>query len=103
MTMQINDFGTVLLITIKDQDDATVNVSSADAEAKRQITFRRKDGSEITKSLSFDSDGTDGKVEYTFADGDIDITGEWEYQVYLDLTAGEWYSSKAVFTVYPNL
>ncbi len=77
--IQVGDFGTVFRVTIK-EDDVVVDVSAA-----TEITFRfeKPDGSVVEREGEFASTGTDGAVNYTLQDGDIDTSGTWRYQVHV--------------------
>ena len=72
------DYGQVLTITIKDTDtDAAADVS---AYTTAQQVFLKDPGGNVSAALTaaFDSDGSDGVVVYTIADGDIDEQGLWQ-------------------------
>ena len=72
------DYGQVLTITIKDVDaDAAADVSAY--TTAQQVFLKDPDGN-ISDALTaaFGSDGSDGIVTYTLADGDIDEPGRWE-------------------------
>jgi|LUMF01.1.fsa_nt_gb NRPS condensation-like uncharacterized protein len=90
-----------LRYTIKENGTAK-NISSYTSE--RTLWLRRPDGTTVSKTLSFSSDGTDGKVEYQCASTDLDVKGEWESQVYLKASASDVLSSSFVtFPVRDNL
>ena len=71
------DYGQVLTITIKDTDtNAAADVS---AYTTSQQVFLRDPEGNVSAALTaaFDSDGSDGIVTYTLANGDIDVHGAW--------------------------
>lgn len=96
MSLQKNDYGAVMELTVKDESGDAVDLSSASTYT---ITFRKPDGSTATKDLSFGTDGSDGVVTYTFIDGDLDQAGLWTYQVSILLPSGEFHSRPQSFRV----
>jgi hypothetical protein len=87
-------------ITIKDQDNIVVDLSSA---TTKQFLFQKPDGSLLTKSASFLTDGTDGTVVYRTSILDFDQVGKWRYQVYLIYSSNEQHTDITKFQVLPNL
>jgi hypothetical protein len=70
------DYGQVGKLTFTDVD----TLSAADISSyttAQQMILRDPDGNEATKTAAFDSDGSDGIIKYTLADGDIDEPGMW--------------------------
>lgn len=94
--MQVGDIGTSIVLTIIDQDGAVVNVSASSA---RNINFKKPNGAAMTKSASFFTDGTDGKIAYTTIAGDLDQAGIWDMQAKVVLPSGTWYSEVKKVTV----
>ena len=93
------DIGTIFELTIEesiDGIDTVVNVSSA---TTRQLIFRKPDQSVLTKTASFTTDGTDGKIRYVTAPGDIDTAGQWIVQGKVVMPSGTFYSSMIGFKV----
>jgi len=101
MTEEIhkNDIGTKFLVTVKDGTTA-VDISTA---TEKLIIFKKPDGGILTKTCTFETDGTDGKVFYCSVSGDLNETGSWEIQVSITLSTGTWKSSTNCFIVYGNL
>jgi len=71
-----DDYGWVGKLTLK-QDGTAVDISSYTAWV---FILKDPDGVTAEKVAAFDSDGTDGKLKYTIADGDIDSAGNWQVQ-----------------------
>lgn len=91
------DIGTEFLVTLKDASDAVINVSNA---TTIQFRFRKPAGTEVTRTGLLKTDGTDGKVYYVTAAGDLDEIGTWRYQVRIVLDSGEdWTSTATKFKV----
>ena len=95
-----NDIGTVFKLTVKDQDGVIVDISSA---STKQIIFKKPGGNILTKTASFQTDGTDGIIKYTTLSGDLNEKGIWQIQAYVVITAGTFYSDVLEFKVYPNI
>jgi hypothetical protein len=90
-----NDIGTVLQVTILDSG-SPLDLSSCTVMTLR---FRKPNGEVFARAAEFVTDGTDGKLEYTTAAGDLDQSGAWRLQVHLLSPAGEWNSDAQAFTV----
>jgi len=98
--IHVGDIGTVIGMTIYDEQGAIVDVSSASV---KYIIFYKHDGTTVNKSAEFTTDGTDGKIQYTTIAGDLNVGGIWKKQGYVVLSAGTWYTNKINFTVHNNL
>lgn len=94
------DIGTVFRGTITDQDAAIVDVSGATTQ---EMIFEKPDGSFITKTTVFMTNGTDGIIQYTTIAADLDLFGPWRVQTHVILPSGEWKSDIQSFTVVRNL
>ena len=82
------DYGQVMELTVTDTDadaDAAADVSSY--TTSQEIILTDPDGNAATETAAFDSDGSDGLVTYTVADGDIDEAGYWKIRVVLTSAA----------------
>jgi len=97
--IHIGDIGTVLRVTIKDGDDV-VDISGATSKI---IILEDPDGTKYEKAATFTTNGTDGEIQYTTVDGDLNKRGNWFIQAKLVLPNGTWYSDIEVFQVYENL
>lgn len=96
------DIGTTFMVTIKDENDTVKDIS---AYTTRQLLFRKPDGSTVlTKTASFYTDGTDGKIYYTTVSGDLDTVGIWRLQAYLHNGSTNYRKSNVgTFSVFDNL
>ena len=80
-----NDYGYTLTLTVIDTDtDSAADVSAY--TTSQELVLKDPDDNEATVTASFDTDGSDGVVTYTVADGDIDEAGVWHVRV--KLTSG---------------
>ena len=95
-----HDIGTVLKFTVKDENGDAVNLASA---STKNVMLKKPNGKVLTKSSSFYTDGTDGILTYTIVDGDLDLNGTWENQVYVVINSNEFYSDIHEMVVYRNL
>lgn len=77
------EFGKTIRLTLKDFDGVAQDVSSYDG-TKTAVARHDDTGDEVSASVSFTNSGSDGKVEWTFADGDIDKAGLWEVQIIME-------------------
>lgn len=97
--MHINDIGTVIEMTIYD-DGEGVDLSTA---TLKQFIFKKPDGTTVTKTAAFSTNGADGKLRYVTVPNDLNVDGSWSLQVYVEMPTGKWRSDVGVFSVLENL
>lgn len=97
--IHVNDIGTEFRIIITDEDNV-VDLSSATV---LHIIFRKPDSTSITVDANLYTDGTDGTIYYNVVDGDLDQSGIYKIQGYVEIGAGAFYSSTGSFKVNCNL
>ena len=51
----------------------------------------------------FKTDGTDGKVQYTTVDGDLNEVGTWRIQAIINFATSSFRSNVKTFKVYENI
>lgn len=90
-----SDYGGIIELTVTDAGTA-VDISSY---TTRQFKFLTPSGTLKTKTATLKTDGTDGKLQYTLASGDIDAPGAWYVQVYLASATRQLSSVPLAFTV----
>ena len=97
--IHLGDIGTVFVVTVKD-GSSTIDISGA---TTKQIILVAPDGGKLTKTASFTTDGTDGKMQYAAVSGDLDEAGWWKLQGRVVLTSGTWSTDITRFEVHQNL
>jgi hypothetical protein len=81
----------VLTIT----DPCTEVVIDVSLVSVKQIKF--SDGTNtVTKTASFTTDGTDGKIQATLDAADITVAGDWSYQGLVTMAGGTEFATSAV-------
>ena len=95
-----NDVGTLFKITIKNEDNEVVDISSATV---KKIILRSSIGIAKEFTADFLTDGTDGIITYITIDGNLNVIGEWQMQAFVTISSGSWNSDITNFTVYDNL
>jgi len=98
--IRVGDIGTKFQVTIKD-GASVVDISSA--TSTKQIILKKPDGTKLTNSATFSSDGTNGVMYYTTVDGDLDVAGIWKLQGKVVITAGTFSTDIYSFKVHRNL
>lgn len=98
--IHVDDVGTVFKATIKDEDGAIVNVSTA---STKEMVFHKPDGTPVVKTAVFATDGTDGVIKYVTVTDDTDQDGDWQVQGYVVIGTAIFHSDIHVFKVFPNL
>lgn len=99
--IQVNDVGTRIDITVKDQEGNVVDLTtSTDVKLK----CLPPDGSSVKVfDVSFNSDGSDGQVYYITQDSDINTTGTWELQVIVTFGTNVFHSAVEKLKVLRNI
>lgn len=94
------DVGTTFEVTLK-EDSTVVDISSA---SLRQIKFGKPGDITVTQTGELVGDGSDGKIKFvTTSVDDLDITGEWSIQAYVEIGGAKHHSDIKKFKVYSNL
>lgn len=97
--LRIGDFGTVFEVTVL-EDGLPVNLAGAEYLG---LAFGRPRGKPFLREAKLQSNGEDGKLQYTLKQGDLRIAGTWRLQVILELPEGTWRSTIMTFQVARNL
>jgi hypothetical protein len=93
------DIGVNFNITVMN-GTAVLNVSNANSIS---IIFQKPDSSDLTKTASLVTNGTDGKIKYTTVAGDLDQIGTWQIQARVDFGASVFSTDVQKFKVYRNI
>lgn len=93
------DVGVNFNITVMN-GTAVLNVSGAD---DIYIIFQKPDGSDLTKTATLVTNGTDGNIRYTSVSGDLDQVGTWQIQARVDFGASVFSTDIQKFKVYRNI
>lgn len=98
--IHVGDVGTAFLATVKDQDSAVVDISTA---TTKQLIFKKPGGTVVARAATFVTTGADGQMQYVSVADDLDQPGNWQVEGYVVLPAGSWHTDVHRFTVKPNL
>jgi hypothetical protein len=95
------DIGVKFNITVMN-GAVPLNVSNAN---NIYIIFQKPDigGSNLTKTATLVTDGTDGNIRYTTVAGDLDQIGTWQIQAKVDFGASVFSTDIQKFKVYRNI
>lgn len=93
------DIGVNFNITVMN-GTAVLNVSNANSI---NIIFQKPDGSDLTKTATLVTNGTDGNIRYTSVSGDLDQVGTWQIQARVDFGASVFSTDIQKFKVYRNI
>jgi len=80
-----------------DRDNAAVDISAA---SSKSILFRKPNGTVVTKTATFTTDGTDGSIYYTTDETDLDVAGLWKFRAEVMVGARNRESSTCEIEVY---
>jgi hypothetical protein len=99
---QVGNIGTAFTFTVRDQDEAIMDVSAALTKTMR--VARPAGATPVTWTLAFVTNGTDGKVRYVTASAnDLPVAGTYQAQVVMTFASAAWKSNLVTFTVEGNL
>ena len=94
------DVGSVIRVTVK-ENGAIFNASGA---IIKTMKLRKPSGAVAEHPAEFQTDGSNGVVQYTTVLNDLDESGPWSGQVFLDFAEGaKWHTELFNFTVGSNL
>lgn len=93
------DIGVNFNITVMN-GTAVLDVSNANSI---NIIFQKPDGSDLTKTATLVTNGTDGNIRYTSVSGDLDQIGTWQIQARVDFGASVFSTDIQKFKVYRNI
>lgn len=102
--IHVGDVGTPLVITVVDVGNTSaITPTDISAVTTILIYLTKPDGTVLTMTGVFVTDGTDGKIKYVTQAGDIDSAGVWEIEAWVSAISG-WSGStmKARFDVFPS-
>ena len=93
------DIGVNFNITVMN-GTAVLDVSNANSI---NIIFQKPDGSDLTKTATLVTNGTDGNIRYTSVSGDLDQVGTWQIQARVNFGASVFSTDIQKFKVYRNI
>ena len=93
------DIGVNFNITVMN-GTAVLNVSNANSI---NIIFQKPDGSDLIKTATLVTNGTDGNIRYTSVSGDLDQIGTWQIQARVNFGASVFSTDIQKFKVYRNI
>lgn len=93
MFLILNDFGTEIALTVVDLDCVAVDISAA---TLTEFELIKPDGTIVTKTASFVTDGSDGRLKYVIESGVVDVVGTWAVRVKVTEGATKVYRTERV-------
>jgi len=93
------DIGVNFNITVMN-GAAVLNVSNANSIS---IIFQKPDGSDLIKTATLVTNGTDGNIRYASVSGDLDQIGTWQIQAKVNFGASVFSTDIQKFKVYRNI
>jgi len=97
--VHVGDIGTVFRLTVY----SGRTVADLSGATTKEILFLKPSGELITKSASFTTSGSDGKIQYATVANDLDESGLWKIQAHVALLNWSGYSDLSTFEVFPIL
>lgn len=100
MDIHVDDYGTIIRATIV-EDGTALDISTA--TVKKFYIQKPGTTSPDEYTAEFYTDGSDGIIQYTTEDGDLDTVGLWKIQAYIEMTGWVGRSDIVGFKVKENL
>lgn len=75
-----NAIGLLILYEVQDAAGAARDISTF---TTTELVFEKPDGTVVVKDVDFQTDGTDGLLAYTTADGDLTPWGSFKVQAHI--------------------
>lgn len=85
--ISVGSYGQTIIVTLKDLDGVAQDISAYDGN-KYAIALDPTRRSTVQATATFTTDGTDGKVQWSWADGDMSRAGDWLVQIVLNKSSG---------------
>lgn len=98
--IQKNDEGTEFRIEVLDHNGNVLDISN---QSSLSVTFKKPSGTTVEKTASLVNDGTDGLIQYTTEEDDLDEVGTWKIQAKVGSVNGSWHTTLKSFKVHRNL
>lgn len=92
----LNDYGVPVDLQVLDQNCAAKDISGSSA---REFEFHKPDGTIVTKTAVFRTDGTDGWLRYLLEAGVLDTVGTWSVRAKVTISGGAYRTEKVQFAV----
>ena len=99
-TVFVGVVGQILEFTIVDAAGNPIDISGATVQ---RFLILRPDGQLLTRTTSFTSDGTDGKIRYSTVAEDLTVKDTYYIQAYLELPTWQGHSEIKEFEVFAPL
>lgn len=98
--IHVGDVGVSFQLKFVDQAGVVIPINGA---TLMQMFFQKPDGTDITKTASYATDGLDGVMKYVTTTNDLDVSGTWQYQGYAEVGGAKMHTNTHKFKVAPNL
>ena len=97
--IQVNAINLLIELELR-EGYSVLNISTA---TTKQIIIKKPNGTVITNTAGFTTDGEDGLIYYRTISGDLSVSGTYEVQGYIAMPTFTGYSTINTFEVYDNL
>ncbi len=93
----VGDVNLIIELQVVNPDTiVAIDISTA---STKEIYLARPDGTVLTKTATFTTDGTDGKIQFATASGDFTVSGPYTVQAHVVWGGNDRKTSKRMFEV----
>jgi BppU N-terminal domain len=98
-TLRQYDIGSVIRVMVRENG----SVFNASAATTKTLKLQKPSGEVAEVAAIFQTDGSNGVLQYTTIANDLDETGPWTGQLFLAFPSGSWHTEPFNFNVGSNL
>lgn len=99
--IHLGDVGTIFRVRIIDDSTGVpIDISSA---VVKTVKFKKSNGVILEKAATFTTNGTDGYMQYSTIQGDLNVSGTWTIQGFVQGSTFRNNSEINTFTVNANI
>ena len=95
LELRQQDSGVLLRWVVYDD----INIANLQSATVKQVKLTRPDTTQVTKGLSFGTDGSDGVLTYLVEADVLNISGVYTWQLYLEVPPFKGHSDKGELLV----
>lgn len=96
-----NDYGYWWTFTVTDEDGTALNISDASSVSLKIGNYLGS--TDLAKSMSFVTDGSNGQVRLKFSSGDLDASGYYDAEIQINYSAGRRVTKPFTLHIVPDL
>jgi hypothetical protein len=94
-----DDIGSIIRVRVR-EEGLPFNAAAA---TTKTLKLKKPSGRVVARPAEFETNGTDGVFTYTTVEDDLDESGPWSGQIFMEFPTGQWHTDAFNFHVGENL